>query len=131
MRIDYNNADCGVPVPCTTSNTVYWSGLVCTLGMPPSYSTDLRHRIVWLSVVHNASPTAISRLLHVSSRTVTRYVELFNRTGDVLPRDRCNGPHRLLASSPGPQLDRIGGVTGEERKAEAKTEGLVNGVDRS
>ena len=28
-------------------------------------------------------------------------------------------------------LDRIGGVTGEERKAEAKTEGLVNGVDRS
>ena len=64
--------------------------------MPPSYSTDLRHRIVWLSVAHNASPTAISRLLHVSSRTVTRYVELFNRTDDVLPRDRCNGPHRLL-----------------------------------
>ena len=31
-----------------------------------------------------------------------------------------------LASPPGPH---IGGVTGEERKAEAKTEGLVNGVD--
>ena len=51
---------------------------------------------MWLSLVHNASPTAISRLLHVSSRTVTRYVELFNRTGDVLPRARCNGPRRLL-----------------------------------
>ena len=65
--------------------------------MPLPYSTDLRHRIVWLSVVHNASPTAISRLLHVYSITVTRYVELFNRTGDVLPRAHCNGPRRLLS----------------------------------
>lgn len=64
--------------------------------MPLPYSEDLRHRIVWLSVVHKATPTTISRLLHVSSRTVTRYVELFNRTGDVLPRTRRNGPHRLL-----------------------------------
>ena len=64
--------------------------------MPLPYTTDLRYRIVWLSLVHNASPTAISRLLHVSSRTVTRYVELFNGTGDVLPRARCNGPRRLL-----------------------------------
>lgn len=64
--------------------------------MPLSYSTDLRWRIVWLSIVHNADPTTISEILNVSSRTVTRYVGLFNRTGDVVPRSRSNGPHRSL-----------------------------------
>ena len=48
---------------------------------------------------------------------------------DSYPGTVYRQPWLSLASSPGPQLDRIGGVTGEERKAEAKTEGLVNGVD--
>ena len=64
--------------------------------MPLPYSTDLRWRIVWLSLVNHASPTDIAKLLNVCSRTVVRYVELFNSTGDVVPRARCNGPRRLF-----------------------------------
>jgi len=64
--------------------------------MPLPYPTDLRWRIVWLALVHHASPTDIAKLLNVCSRTVERYVELFNSTGDVVPRSRRNGPCRLL-----------------------------------
>ena len=64
--------------------------------MPLPYSTDVRWRIVWLSLVNYASPTDIAKLLNVCSRTVVRYVELFNSTGDVVPRARCNGPRRLF-----------------------------------
>lgn len=64
--------------------------------MPLPYSTDLRWRVVWLSLVHCTSPHDISKLLNISSRTVARYVQLFNSTGDVVPRARSNGPPRLL-----------------------------------
>ena len=51
---------------------------------------------MWVSLVHHTSPTDISKLLNVCSRTDARYVDLFNSTGDVVPRARSNGPHRLL-----------------------------------
>ena len=67
--------------------------------MPPPYSTDLRWRIVWLSLAHRESPGEIARKLQVSSRTVLRYMKLFESTGDVLPRERRNGPYHLLGEN--------------------------------
>ena len=64
--------------------------------MAPPYSTDLRWRIVWLVLTLQVSSDVVSRLLNVSARTVTRYVDLFQRTGDVVPRTRRYGPKRLL-----------------------------------
>ena len=64
--------------------------------MPLLYTTDLRWRIVRLSIVYQCSSADISQLFNVSSHTVTRYVNLFNTTGDVLPRAHSNGPPRLL-----------------------------------
>ena len=64
--------------------------------MAPPYSTDLRWRIVWLVLTLQVSSDVVSRLLNMSARTVTRYVDLFQRTGDVVPRTRRYGPKRLL-----------------------------------
>ena len=62
------------------------------------YSTDLRCQIVWLVLTLNVSPDVVARLMNVSARTVTRYVDLFQQTGDVVPRVRRNGPYRLLGA---------------------------------
>ena len=65
--------------------------------MPTAYSYDLRWRIVWLYLSTNSAPTTrIARLMNVSERTVTRYIALFRRTGDVYVRERRNGPRRLI-----------------------------------
>jgi len=52
--------------------------------MAPPYSTDLRWRIVWLVLTLQVSSDVVSRLLNVSARTVTRYIDLFQRTGQVM-----------------------------------------------
>ena len=64
--------------------------------MPNPYSVDLRWRIIWLYLARKLSSLQIAALLNVSERTVRRYVALFYRTGDVKPRQRKNGPQRLL-----------------------------------
>ena len=64
--------------------------------MPNPYSLDLRWRIIWLYLAHSRSPLRIAALLHISERTVRRYVDLFYRSDDVRPRARKNGPQRLL-----------------------------------
>ena len=64
--------------------------------MPNPYSLDLRWRIIWLYLAHGLPPFQIATLLHVSERTVTRYVALFYESGDVRSRARNNGPQRLL-----------------------------------
>lgn len=64
--------------------------------MAPPYSTDLRWRVVWLSLTRQLCPGDIAQLLNISVRTVRRYTDLFHRTGDVLPRPRRSGPPRLL-----------------------------------
>ena len=61
--------------------------------MPNPYSLDLRWRIIWLYFAHSRSQLRIAALLHISERTVRRYVDLFYRSGDVRPR-AC--PQRLL-----------------------------------
>ena len=64
--------------------------------MAPPYSTDLRWRIVWAILTFNSSPDVVARLFNVSARTVTRYLNLFMQTGDVIPRRRRYGPYPLL-----------------------------------
>ena len=61
--------------------------------MAPPYSTDLRWGIVWAVLTLHISPEQAGRLFNVSSRTVSRYVDLFHQTGDVIPRQREYGPH--------------------------------------
>ena len=64
--------------------------------MPRAYATDLRWRAVWLHVVYNMEVTEISQLLSVSPSSVYRYIELFERTGDVKPMSHRHGPPKLL-----------------------------------
>lgn len=64
--------------------------------MPLPYSVDLRWRTVWLARIQHIPIAEVSRLLNVSTRTVSRYVHLFDTTGDVEPEERQHGPHRLL-----------------------------------
>ena len=40
----------------------------------------------------------VGKLFKVSSRTVARYVDLFQQTGDVVPRPSHHGPYPLLGS---------------------------------
>ena len=61
--------------------------------MAPPYSTDLHWRIVWAVLALNMSLDDASKLFNVSSRTVTRYVNLFQHTGDVVPVQRHYGPY--------------------------------------
>lgn len=49
-----------------------------------------------MNLVYRASALKISRLLCLSERTVQRYLALFHRTGDVKPKERKNGPPKLL-----------------------------------
>ena len=64
--------------------------------MPAPYSVDFRWRIVWLARFQHFSPADVAQLLNVCSRTVTRYVKLFDQTGDIMPRQYRHGPCRLL-----------------------------------
>ena len=65
--------------------------------MPQPYSTDLRWRIVWLSLTTNHTAATISELFNVSQSTVWRYTSLFQRTGDIQVRQRRNRPRCLMS----------------------------------
>ena len=64
--------------------------------MPNPYSLDLRWRVVWLSLSRCYAAIEISQLLHLSERTVRRYITMFQQTGDVEPKQYRHGPLRLL-----------------------------------
>ena len=64
--------------------------------MPCYYSTDLRWRIVWLYYYKEKSFEEIEELLFVSSRSIRRYIDLFNDTGDVSPATQQHGPPKTL-----------------------------------
>ena len=64
--------------------------------MPLAYSNDLRWRIVWLYHYKEKSIEEIQELLFVSSRTVRRYLALFDETGDVSPVVQLHGPTRAM-----------------------------------
>ena len=51
---------------------------------------------MWLYLFHHKSQHETAALLHVCTKTVDRYVELFLSTGDVAAKPRKNGPDRLL-----------------------------------
>ena len=62
-----------------------------SLKMPIAFSTDLRWRPVWLYLAHNLEVAEISQCLSVSQSSVYRYIELFQRTGDVKSRSYRHG----------------------------------------
>ena len=62
--------------------------------MPLAYSTDLRWRVVWLHIAHSLKVSDIMEQLY--QRSVRRYIDLFQRTGDVKPRSQQHGPPKLL-----------------------------------
>ena len=64
--------------------------------MPKPYSNDLRWRAVWLSTVHSLTPRKIASQLCLSQRSVYRYIDLFELTGDVKPKSYRHGPKKLL-----------------------------------
>ena len=66
--------------------------------MPLAYLNDLRWRIVWLHYYKEKSIEEIQDLLYVSSRSVRRYLTLFEETGDVPPAIYQHGPSRALDS---------------------------------
>ena len=64
--------------------------------MAPPYSTDFRWRIVWLSTVYHMNSSTVASLMSISERTVRRYLEKFNQTGDIQPIQYTHGPQPLL-----------------------------------
>ena len=64
------------------------------IAMPLPYSIDFRWRIIWLTLILRTSPADVAKKLNVSRCTVFRYVDLFQQTGDVMPRAHRHGPTR-------------------------------------
>ena len=66
--------------------------------MPKAYSVDLRWRVVWLYLTHQANVEDIALKLCISQRSVRRYLQKFSQTGDVKPVHQRHGPPQLLDS---------------------------------
>ena len=64
-----------------------------------SYSDDLRWRIVWMKCGLGMKTAEIATTMFVSDRTVQRYVQRFELTGNVSPFQRKNGPGRILTEA--------------------------------
>ena len=64
--------------------------------MPYPYTTDLRWRVIWLYYVQNYSVSNISELLCVSIRSIYRYIERFNQTGEIKAVTYHHCPKKLL-----------------------------------
>ena len=60
--------------------------------MPVAYSEDLRWRAVWLCLYMEVRAEDTAKLLHISERSVYRYVKRFNSTGRVARDHRTFGP---------------------------------------
>lgn len=64
--------------------------------MPRAYATDLHWRAVWLYYVQNFPVNDIAALLCISTRSVYRYLERFDQTGEVRVSRYRHGPAKLL-----------------------------------
>ena len=65
--------------------------------MPKSYSTDLRWRIIWFKLTNqNLTMGDIATTFNVCERTVRRYVQHFQQTGEVEYSHIRHGPKLLL-----------------------------------
>ena len=65
--------------------------------MPAKYSVDLGWRAVWLHLIRNRSYAEIADVLFISQRSVQRYVDLYQSTGDVEPNKDRHGPQQMLS----------------------------------
>ena len=67
--------------------------------MPYPYSNDLRWRIIWHHICLKKPAEDVAKALFVSERTVLRYAERFNATGQVEKAIRQNGCCSKLSNS--------------------------------
>ena len=51
---------------------------------------------MWFYTAHHLSATDISQQLCISERTVRRYIDMFEQTGEVKPKKQHHGPPKLL-----------------------------------
>ncbi len=65
--------------------------------MPRSYSDDLRWRAVWQRRLLNKSVETVARDLYIALRSVERWVNLFDTTGNVSPKESRHRPPRKLS----------------------------------
>ena len=65
--------------------------------MPVAYSEDLRWRAVWLCLYMEVGVEDTANMLHMSERSVYRYVKRFNTTGRVAKEHHTNGPSHSLS----------------------------------
>ena len=64
--------------------------------MPKAYSEDLRWRAVWLHIVNGMSKSEIATVLFMCEKSVQRYLQLFQTTGNVTPTNQIRGPTKIL-----------------------------------
>ena len=67
--------------------------------MPTPYSLDLQFacwRVVGFYIAHHLSAAEISQQPCISERTVRRYIDMFEQTGEVEPKKQHHGPPKQL-----------------------------------
>lgn len=51
---------------------------------------------MWRYLAHHTTLAEVAELYSLSDRTARRYMDIFHRTGDILPKDSVHGPSKLL-----------------------------------
>ena len=64
--------------------------------MPKHYSADLWWTAVWLVLLCKMSYNEEGAILFMSKRSVRRYIDQYQSTGDVEPRKHRYGPKKML-----------------------------------
>ena len=65
--------------------------------MPRTYSNDLRWRIVWQHYFLDVAAEKVAETIQISMRSVYRYTERFQLTGEVRKSLQRNGPLPVLS----------------------------------
>ena len=69
------------------------------LNFSPEDASSLRcERIVWSYLTLNSTIAEVAELFSLSERTVRRYVDLFYRTGDIVPKDSLENCLMIMSS---------------------------------
>ncbi|KAK3724022.1 hypothetical protein QZH41_008872, partial [Actinostola sp. cb2023] len=71
--------------------------------MPAAYSSDLRLRAIWLVEFLEMDKAEVAFYLGISKRSVERYIQIFYRSADVLPR-KSGRPFAWLEFHPHEEL---------------------------
>ena len=66
--------------------------------MPIPYSLDPRWRVIWVFLSQNLATAEIAEIFGVCERTVRRYIDQFEQTGEVESVQASHGPKPLLDS---------------------------------